>query len=393
MPDQLTATGLEIDDYETRIAAVIGELRAAIAVNLDLSADQPEGQLIRIPIEHLQSALELLQELYSAMDPDEATGKSLAALGSITGTYWREATFGTVVLRCTLNGATLLPAGSIASVTGDPGNQWATDTNFTSPAGPPATYDVPATAVLAGVYTAAIGAITVIDTPVAGWTAVDNAVAATEGRAVETDTEFRDRRETEVTQGGSTSVDAIRAAISAITGVLEVFVYENDLPVAVAPMPPKSIEVVWWNGGGAVAAALAAEVREEIFTEKAGGIQAYGIAYDAHVDDQGNSHQIGYTLAAEQVIDVEVDINEDGTYAAGDIEDAVEAWADANLEIGNDVYLSQISGVAIDIAGVTNVVAVRIAIQPGVPGAADIAIGLRQVATIDSGDVTVTIIP
>ncbi len=373
MVDELTTTGLSIDDFATRLNIITGELRTAISALLDFGEDQPTGQLTRILTEHQQQLAELLQEIYSGIDPDQATGQTLDAICSITGTYRQAATFGTVPLELTFTGAGTAPAGALCAVAGDPDNQWALDADVVAAGAGNETGT--ATCTTSGAVQALINTISVIVTPAANWSGVVNTADATEGRDRETDTALRLRREIEVTTGGSTSADAVAAAVSAMTGMLAVVVYENDTWRAVSPMPPHSIEVVYWDGGaGAVAAA---DLAEEIFEEKAGGIQAYGTTITAHEDTQGNTHQIGHTLADEQATTVTVNLTQDTDYQ-GDaaLTAAIVAWALAELSIGDDVYRSQISGLAID-AGALNVTSVLLD-----GGGADITIGAREIATI-----------
>ena len=80
-----------------------------------------------------------------------------------------------------------------------------------------------------------------------------------------------------------------------------------------------------------------------------------------------------------------MDLDDDDTEYIGDVAvaAAIETWADANLGVGDDVYLSKISGAVIDLGGVTNVSAVRLSIFPAAVGAADVVITSRQIATID----------
>jgi hypothetical protein len=385
MPDTLTTTGLSIDDLETRRAAVVADLRADISSLLDPNPAQPTGQLVDILLERVQATFELLQLLYASFDPEQASGRSLDAVSSITGTYRDPATYGSVTLRLNLNAATTVPAGSIAAVAGAPDNQWVTTAAVTSVGA--GNYDVAARASETGPIQALINTITVIVTPVAGWNSVNNPLAAAvQGENIETDAALRARRIVEVTIGGSTSVDAIRAAVSTIDNILEVFCYENDLDVTVAPMPPHSIEVVYWDGGAA--AASVADIREAIFEEKPAGIQAYGSAYAAHTDDQGNDHQIGLTLADEQRIIVVFTATYDSDFVGGSLQDACEAYSDNFLGIGDDVYRAELIAVGMAVTGVVNITQVDLAISPAVPANVDIVITDRQIATIDNLDVT-----
>jgi len=384
--DELTATGLSIDDLETRIAAVVATLRTEISAILDVSPDQPTGQIIQILMERQQALAELIQAVHSATDPDQATGQSLDGVASITGTYRRPATSGTVVLTLDLDALTTVPAGSLVAVAGDPSNTWAINADVTSVGA--GNYAAPATSTQTGPIQALAGTITVIVTPVAGWNSSDNAADAVLGSDEETDTALRLRREVETVLGGSTSADAIRAEVSQVDGVLEVFCLENPLPCSVAPMPPNSVEVVYWDGGAG--AADQAEIAEVIWTQKPAGIRAYGTTTVVHTDEQNNSHQIGMTVADEQRIVVDVTLL-DGAGYVGDaaVMTAIAAWADANLGIGDEVWRSRISAVVLGLAGVENVSAVLLSIWPAAVGAADITIDQRQIATISTGDITV----
>jgi uncharacterized phage protein gp47/JayE len=387
MADQLTATGLHIDDLETRRAIKVARLRSAISPILDVSPDQPIGIVTDITNEHDQQLVELLQEIYSALDPDQATGQSLDAVCSTTGTYRRGATFGSVVLSVDLDAATTVPAGSQAAVAGDPDNQWATTEDVTSIGA--GVYTVPAQCLTAGPIQALAGTITVIVTPVVGWNSVTNALDAVEGRDIESNIALRLRRKTEVTIGGSSSVDSLAAEVSQVDGVLEVLCLENDLSVTANGIPRHSFEVVYWDGGAG--AASQTEIAHEIFETKAATTRAFGTTTISHTDEQGNAHAIGMTLATELAIDVEIDVDVDAADYVGDaaVAAAVAAWGDNALGIGDAVYRSEISAVAVVLAGVLNVSAVRLAIIPAPPAAADVFVTNRQIATIAVGDVTV----
>jgi uncharacterized phage protein gp47/JayE len=214
MTDQLTATGLELDDLLTRQARIFSELRANISTVLDLTTDDSLGQIVNILLESEQAMAELIQAAYNSWDPDSASGHSLTSMSMVTGTQRNPATQGTVVLKCNLDGATLLPAGSQARAGNDPDNTWETLADFTSPAGPAANYNIDAQCITAGEIEAPAGTITTIVTPVVGWNSVTNDADADTGDEQETDSELRLRREIEVTAGGSSSVDNIRAAFN-----------------------------------------------------------------------------------------------------------------------------------------------------------------------------------
>lgn len=399
MVDELTTTGLEIDDYTTRRADVVADLRSVISSILDVSPDQPIGQKTDIYLERLQAAMEILQEVHAAFDPAQATGLTLDGVCSILGTYRNPATKGTVTLKLTLNATTTVPAGSQAAVSGDANNIWVTDEAVTSVGA--GDYTVGATALTAGVYPAVSSSITTIVTAVAGWTAVTNDADATPGEARETDADLRVRRNSELSLGGSTSVDAIRAEVSEITWVEDVIVYENDSIRSVAPMPPKSIETVI-RKTAVLTAAQVAELGALLLTEVAAGIQAYGSdigdgSGDESTpieDDRDNIHAIGWTRASEQTVHIEVDISTAGDYDAdtyeGDaaLKAAIVAWGE-DLEIGEDVVFFKLVQTVMDQTGIENATSILVdTVDPPV-GTSDIPIGAREVALISTANIDV----
>ena len=391
MADELTATGLSIDTLEDRIAAVSALLRSAISPNLDLSPDQPSGQIVRILCERTQSVLELVRSVHSGFDPDAASGDALTALGVLTGTQRRAATEGHVTLTCNLDGATTLTGGvSAASVAGDATNRWVLDTTYTSPAGPAGNYFLAFTAENPGAIQAVAGTITVIATPTVGWNTVTNAVDATEGLAEETDTALRLRRELELAIGGSTSVDAIQAELSQLVGMIEATVLENDSDVTVDGIPPHAFEAIVWDG--AAPAVADADIAETIFRSKAAGIRAWGstLVTPAYVDDQGNSHAIRFTRADDLRIKVEVTLTHDASYIGNAlVKAAIVAAAAAFFTVGDDVFRSRITDWVMGCGGVENVSLVRLAIFPAGVAAADIAVAIREIATIAVADIVV----
>lgn len=388
MVDQLTSTGLEIDSFEDRLATVLAGLRTAISATLDASPDQPSGQLIRIPLEHLQQVAELLEAVHTGMDPDLATGLSLEAICALTGTMKRAATHGHATLTVNLDGGTTLLAGSIAGAGTDAENRWETDVDVVAPAGPAAAYAVLATCITAGAIVAPARTITTIVTPVAGWNTVTNAADATAGLEEETDAELRVRRELEVSQGGSTSARAILAAVLEIEEVLEAFVFENDSDVSVDGMPPHSIEVCYWDGTGA--GVDQAELAAVILESKAGGIEAFGGDSETVVDDAG-SHQVGFTRATERAVGLQFTLITDDDYPGNAaFSAAMAALALEQLGVGDDIVVSKWIANAMTFPGVVDMAAPETQWM-ATPGYAitNRVVGSRQIATIAAGDVVV----
>jgi uncharacterized phage protein gp47/JayE len=393
--DILDSTGLYIDDLQTRLDRIKAELRSTISTTLDLTDNDPLGQATSILANSIQEIAEIIQLAYNAWDPDQATGFSLQALGTITGSERNPATAGTITLRCNLDGSTTLPAGSIAGVPVDSENRWATNAAYTSPAGPAANYDIAATCINTGEIEAPSGTVTQIVTPVGGWNSVTNPSDATPGQDIETDVALRLRREQGVFLGGSTSVEAIQSALSVLEDIIHVIIYENTKWYTVSGYPPHCVVPVIWDGSPPAAAN--ADIAEAIFDNKAGGIESFGTTIVAHEDTQGESHSIGFYRATQDDILVEIWVVVDSTYVGDtEVENAIAAEINA-LSIGDDVPRSLVVDAASDVTGVVSVEMVnggnepKLSISPAAVAASDVTIGDLNIARVTDAAANITV--
>lgn len=388
----LTATGFERKTLEEILDELSSEAKTRIDSRLNTQPEEPIGQLFGIFASKLSELWELAEAVNAGRFPSTASGFQLDQVASITGTLRDPATKGTVSLDVTASGPTTIPAGSIAQVLGDDENRWVTleDVVFVG-AG---TQSVEAEAEVAGTIVANSSTITVIVTPVAGWTAVTNPAPAIPGTEIDTDAELRTRREDELAIAGSATVDAIRADLLQVEDVTSVTVFDNRTNVVDSDgLPPHSVEALVLGGTDAdVAAALFATI--------AAGIETFGTTTENVTDSQGFVHAISFTRPTEIDLLVEVDllILASAYPAGGDdlVKDAIASYVNS-LAVGYDGFQSQISGVAIDAAsGILSVTAVRIgSVSPAIaPVASDYTILARQLATMSaSTNVTVATTP
>lgn len=115
-----------------------------------------------------------------------------------------------------------------------------------------------------------VGALNEIETPVAGWLAVENRVSGTIGREAETDADLRIRRDRSVRLQAVNTLDGISANIRQLPGVLDVAARENNGTTTDSDgVPPQHIWVIVEGGEDA-------EIARTIFDRKAGGIGTFG---------------------------------------------------------------------------------------------------------------------
>lgn len=394
MADQLTAAGLEIDDFQTRLDDLLAQIRADVSPIIDGSADSPEGQFFRIFAERVQSIAELVQEVHAAQYPDGAIGFSLQALSRLTGTEWRPATYSEASCRVNVDAGTYLAGTLVAHVSGDPTARFSNVEDVTN-AGPGAANvdSVLFRAEETGPVVALSGTLTVIAAPVVGWNSITNAPPGGAGDAVEgledeRDSELRQRRAQEL-QTGSTAVGAILTALSQLAGVLWVSVLENDTDLVDANgLPPHAVEAVV-HAPSVADATIAAE----IFAHKAAGIAAHGDTYVLVEDEGGQDHSIGLTRATVVDLYVEVDVDVDGeVYGSGDtaLAQAVADWGDTTLGVGEDVVLSAMSGaIFAAVGGIVDVTAIRIGTGASPTSTVNEPIAWNELGDLDTGRIVV----
>jgi uncharacterized phage protein gp47/JayE len=226
--------------------------------------------------------------------------------------------------------------------------------------------------------------LSVITTPVTGFSAPTNPAAAVPGTNVESNFEFRQRRELELALKGSSTVDAIRAdllqTVDANGDPLFAFVavLENDTDATVDGVPPHAFETLVIGG-------TSAEVAGAIYLAKPAGIQAFGDDSDVVLDSQNNPHTIGFTRPDDVEVNIGVVVSAIAGQFPGDVavREAVVDYFEQHQSVGYDVIHAQYVRIVMDMPGVVDVV-VTIAgnADPFSGAAANFVIASREIARL-----------
>lgn len=217
------------------------------------------------------------------------------------------------------------------------------------------------------------------------------------GQDVETDADFRVRREELLRLSGASTVEAIRSAVRALDGVNQAFVFENETDTTdVDGLPPHSIEAVISGGDED-------EIGETLWETKAGGIQTYRDPGAAGrtvtiTDSQGFTHDMHFTRPTDIDMYVEIDITVDADVFGGGVESAgiaeVQAAivaAGADLNIGDDVVVNKILAAAIDVAGVLDVTHLEVDDVTPTVTTANFVVAAREIALFSAARITVNV--
>ncbi len=438
--------GLTVDGFVPKTLLELKEeleaaWRAEFGTNVELDPNSPDAQIIGIIADRLAELWELLQAVYSSQDPDKAVGQALDAVCAITGTQRDAAVNSTVVITATGDDGTILLTGREASVavTGDRFitiedatlalvDDWlaltgyavgdrvhnddriyqCTDDGVSAASGGPtgessaitdgtvtwrfigegeAAADIEAESVEEGAISGASGTITVIETPVSGWTDVNNMEDAELGSEVEEDDDLRAKREFELAAAGAGTVPAIRADILKVDGVTAAFVFKNDTSVTDADgRPPHSVEAVVEGGDDQ-------DIGESLFRNVSAGILPFGTETVQVVDSQGFEWDVSFSRPDSIDIWIEVDVVKDPLVFPVDGEDQIIAAIvddEDNHPIGKDVKASRIISRIFQIPGVLDVTSALVDDNAS-PVTTSVTIGPRQRADFDTSRVEVNL--
>ncbi len=389
----VTSAGFVLPTLEEIQADLNTKILATVDPGLDLSPNTPMGQIVTIFAEKLAEVWELGQVAYNAFNPDAAESFLLDALSALTGTLRLAADASMVTCVVNLNAGATLPQGSVANVVGHPEITFASVVSVTNSAtgatGVPCVFACQVN----GPVVANAGTLTVITAPVAGWNSVTNALDATLGRLEERDTPLRIRRRAELAASGASTVDAIRADVLEVPGVISVFVFENVSEVTDAEgIPPHNIQVIVYDG--ASPAATDADIAAAIWASKPSGAGTYGTTEQDTADSEGTTRQVYFSRATPENVYMEVDVSINPlTFPIdGDtqIKAAIVAEGVDNLLLGSDVIALRYRALPLSVAGVLDVPALRLGLTASPTGTSNIVVDALHLAVLDTSRILVT---
>lgn len=379
----LTPQGFESKSVEEIRDEIAAQLRARIGGNLNLEPDSILGHLVGIVAEQLATVWDVGQGVYRSAYPDSASGNALDNVAAITGAVRLAASRSRVTVLVEGDENTVLPPGRVVSVA-DTGARFRSIDEVTIGAGPT---PMEMESEELGPIFAAAGSLTEIETPVSGWDSVSNPLDAIPGRRMETDPEFRLRRERLLRATGSGTVEALRAGLlePGVAGVEQVRVFENTgIDTDEAGVPGKSFEAVVEGGDEQ-------EIREAIWRLKPAGILAHGDISGTVNDSLGFPHTIKFSRPSYQDVHVAVTVEVGPGYpldGATRIKQALFEYA-RGLRIGEDVVYSRLFGVIYSVGGIVDVPSLLIGVDDA-DADENITIGPRELARISTADVDVT---
>ena len=393
------AYGVLPTGFATKSVEVLkSELDAALAAEfpgVNLSAESLFGQLNGIMASKLGEQWQNAQALASNLDPSTAIGRWLRFIGLFTGVTPLPARKSFVTLSCYLYQGYTLPLGSVIQSNTNASVRFVTRAAVTNSGVSAALFSVEADAEVFGPVAALANTLTIAVSPAISPTAlitVTNPTDATLGAFAESDFAFRARLAAETAGQGLRVIDAIRASVLAVDGVVSVHVRENTLDIAVGAMAPKSVSVTIYDGTSPQAAN--AEVAQAILDAKGFGIYTNGSVVQTATDSEGQSHTVRFSRATILPMYARIRVRvSGGASVATQVAQAIVEFCDANLQVGDDVIVSQLCKPIFSIADVVDVVNTYVGIAPNPSSEANYEVSESQIADFDTSRITVEIVP
>lgn len=357
---------------------------------LDVSSDSPIGQLNGIFCGELAEAWDALESVYKSQDPDAATGDALDAVCALTGTKRDAAEKSKALCTVNLNAGTTLLAGSLISIPGNPTVQFSFDgPDFTNATGSSASFTGQVFhCTVTGPVVANAGTLTQIATPIAGWNSVTNPLDATVGADIEKDPPLRMKRQSELFTAGTSPVDALKADLEELAGMIQVTVFENTLDTTDGNgVPPHAVECLVYDGD---TPSISNDViAQKIWDSRAGGIATFGNTSGTAIDSDGVSRIMNFSRPALVPIYLIIDLTPGSPYG-GDpaVKSSVVAYG-RTLGAGDDVILSALYPSVFAVTGVTKITSVKAGLFPSPAGTADLVIASRSRATFDTSRISI----
>lgn len=373
-----------------RLADVLSETDAALRLSLGedirLEGDSVLGAL-RAPAAVQQAAQwEVLGDLATALDPDQARGELLDGIVALSGVSPRlEAVASTGEVTLTGTALQVIQAGvrirgAVSRVLVE------TVAAVQLGAGGNATASV--RALETGPLEVDAGDLTEIVTPRAGLSSCTNAAALVPGRARELDPELRARRAASLQGVGGGTDGAIRAALLEIAEVQQAIVISNrTLATLGSGQTAKSVRSILWPDTGdpviegEIAAALAGVAGARA------GIELYGTGASAEVTlSSGQAYTVAWDYATAIPVYVKVTL----TLASGapsGIADEVQAAVELYLtapEIGADVRFLRLAAIVQAVSDKITGAAILIGLSDPPTLSADIPIAEDAIAQLGS---------
>jgi len=264
-------SGLLVPDEIDILNGRLADFSGALGGNMSTSLTSPQGQLATSDAAIIADKNDQLLAIVNQINPDYSDGRFQDGIGRIYFIDRIGATGTTVTATCTGLVKTKIPAGSTAR--DKKGYIYVSLADAIIPAS--GSVDVLFQNLTTGTIACPAGELDTIFKAVPGWSGITNAAAGVPGNDEETRANFEYRRRQSVAANARNTLNAIRAAVLSVEGVVDAWVTSNNTSEAkkmgASNYPVKANSIYVGVYGGA-----AADIAEAIWRKAPPGIPLNG---------------------------------------------------------------------------------------------------------------------
>lgn len=394
--EYLTGTGVILPDTADLRTEVENEFREAFGNDLDVSPETPQGVLITAETLARDGVVRNNADLANQINPNIAGGVFLDAIWKLTGGQ-RVAATPSLVRDVELAGVpgTIVPAGSIASV-GPEGAQFALLSSVVLTGG--SGVGVFQSIVL-GAIAAPIGSLNQIVTGVLGWETVSNPLAAEVGRDEESDIASRIRRRLTLAVQGITLPEAIMSGLYTVEGVRSAVFREN---VTAAPIVIDGVNLGPHSVFVCVDGGTDQDVARMLLRKKSIGAGWNGNTTVPITEPlTGQVYDVKFSRPDLIPIFVRVTVRGGSSFpnVPALVRQAMVDYANGLQEgetgfvVGQDVSAFELASAVNRVAPTLHVTEVTLSTDGITYSSASISVTIEELATLQAGDIAVTVLP
>lgn len=289
-------TGVQIQDTATIRANIVTKVQQAFKVNdadplLNLDSASPMGQVVDLLVAEIEAKNAEIAYLANMLNMSSARGIWLDALGSLYFIERKMSEPTVVTCECTGIAGTVIPFGSLVEDAN--GNKL----RLLDTRGITISSDGKGTGTFSttehGPIVINAHSVTKIVTVAAGWDTVDNASSGAIGRDRETDAEYLARIKISLANNAQGTIEALRADVTALEGVIACTVLENITNV---PVTKFGVQLTGHSVGVCVYGGDDGEIAEAIYKKKDAGCGTSGPNTVTYIDPEYPEEKYEYKI-------------------------------------------------------------------------------------------------
>ena len=352
----VTIDGFRRKTYNEILADLQARAREVFGDNINLSNTSFLGMWLQNEAWEIAELWELAEDVYYSPFVDTSEGSSLDGVGKYITISRKPAQYSAEEISIVGREGTRIPRGF--RVANEQLNV-VFETTESGVIGPEGIIDLPIISIKPGLnQNVPANTLTKMINPISGVDKVYNRNATVGGTNTETDSEFRERYYRSISRGGSSTREAVEAALLDMDNVVDAFVVENDTMEYKGDIPPKSLYSLV-EGGDDI------DIAKTILKSKAGGIRAYGDTEIEVEDSKGENHIIGFSRPIKKNVYVKLSIARDKGYPGDNVvKRAVINYIGGEdkdgifykgLKLGEDVVISKIMSSVMCLSGIKDI--------------------------------------